>query len=285
MARFQIGVMLDSFKIDINRAIEEAARLGVQGVQAYAVDGEMKPSNLSEARKKDILDRIQSHGMVVAAICGDLGGHGFTREEENPCKIEESKRIVELAKQFACNVVTTHIGVVPKDSTCKRYEVLAQACRELGEFAQGMDAAFAVETGPETPETLCSFLKDVGTRGFCVNYDPANLVMVTGSDPVQGVYTLRDYIVHTHAKDGIMLKQSDPQVIYDFFAEGGIDDLNLKDYFLETPLGEGSVDFDAYLKALDEIGYHGFLTVEREVGDTPAKDLAHAVRFLKERQG
>ncbi len=285
MKQFKIGVMLDSFKIDIDRAIEEAARLGAQGVQAYAVDGEMKPSNLSANRRKDILDRIESHGMVVAAICGDLGGHGFTYEEENLCKIEESKRIMELAKHFRCNVVTTHIGVVPTDNTSKRYEVLVKACRELGAFAQGMDAAFAVETGPETPETLYHFLQDVGSRGFCVNYDPANLVMVTGSDPVQGVYTLRDYIVHTHAKDGIMLKQSDPQVIYDFFAEGGIDDLNLKDYFLETPLGGGAVDFDAYLKALDEIGYHGFLTVEREVGETPEKDLAHAICFLKERQG
>lgn len=284
MERFKIGVMLDSFKIGIDQAIEEAARLGAQGVQAYAVEGEMKPANLSETRRKDIFNRIQEHGMVVAAICGDLGGHGFTREEENPHKIEESKRIMELAKMLACDVVTTHIGVVPTDDTCRRYETLVLACRELGEFAQSLDAAYAVETGPETPEILCKFLNDVGTRGFCVNYDPANLVMVTGSDPVQGVHTLKDYIVHTHAKDGQMLKQADPQVIYDFFAEGGIDDLNLKDYFLETPLGEGDVDFEAYLRALDEIGYHGFLTIEREVGDTPAKDLAHAVRFLKERQ-
>jgi sugar phosphate isomerase/epimerase len=36
-----------------------------------------------------------------------------------------------------------------------------------------------------------------------VNLDPANFVMVTGDDPVQAVYTLKDYIVHTHAKDGV----------------------------------------------------------------------------------
>ena len=81
-----------------------------------------------------------------------------------------------------------------------------------------------------------------------VNFDPANFVMVTGDDPVKGVYTLKDYIVHTHAKDGIMKQKSDPKD-YTFFAEGGIEDLRLEDYFLETPLGEGHVD-SYWLKAL-----------------------------------
>ena len=52
--------------------------------------------------------------------------------------------------------------------------------------------------------------------------------------------------------------------------------------FTEMPLGKGKVDFPAYLKALDDIGYKGFLTIEREVGDTPEQDIRDAVVFLKE---
>ena len=37
--------------------------------------------------------------------------------------------------------------------------------------------------------------------------------MVTGDDPVKAVYTLKDYIVHTHAKDGIMLKKKVEEAI------------------------------------------------------------------------
>ena len=51
--------------------------------------------------------------------------------------------------------------------------------------------------------------------------------------------------------------------------------------FVELPLGTGGVDFENYLKALDEIGYHGFLTIEREVGEEPEKDIRTAVEFLK----
>ena len=105
--------------------------------------------------------------------------------------------------------------------------------------------------------------------------------MVTGQDPVKAVKKLGKYIVHTHVKDGIMLKQTDPEIIYDCFAKGGIDALNVSDYFLETPLGEGSVDFSNYIKALKEIGYDGYLTIERETGNNPINDIQNALRTVK----
>ena len=80
-----------------------------------------------------------------------------------------------------------------------------------------------------------------------------------------------------------MLQQTDPERIYDFFAEGGIGDLRLEEYFLETPLGEGHVDIAAWISVLRGIGYQGFLTIEREVGENPERDIAQAVRFLREK--
>ena len=50
---------------------------------------------------------------------------------------------------------------------------------------------------------------------------------------------------------------------------------------LMPKLGEGSVKWDEYLAALNDIGYKGFLTIEREVGDDPEKDIGNAVNFLK----
>ena len=38
---------------------------------------------------------------------------------------------------------------------------------------------------------------------------------------------------------------------------------------------------DAGYKALEEIGYNGFLTIEREVGDNPEADIRKAVSFLE----
>ena len=57
----------------------------------------------------------------------------------------------------------------------------------------------------------------------------------------------------------------------------------MEEYFSETPLGEGRVDIAAWIRALREIGYQGFLTIEREVGENPERDIAQAVRFLREK--
>ena len=282
-AEFKIGIISDMLRLPFKESIMKCAQLGADGIQLYAVEGEMAPENITAAGIKECRRFIEDNGLCVSAVCGDLGGHGFTRAEDNPRKIEKSKRIVDLALEIGTNIVTTHIGVVPEDESSREYAALHEACDALAEYAHKSGAFFAVETGPEPAARLKKFLDSLLSRGVAVNLDPANLVMVTDDDPVEAVYTLKDYIVHTHAKDGILLKKTDPKVIYDFFAEGGIGDLRLDEYFKEVPLGLGKVPFERYLKALDDIGYNGFLTVEREAGADPAKDIGAAVEFLKEK--
>jgi L-ribulose-5-phosphate 3-epimerase len=276
-----IGVIVDSFKAGLQQGIKKAKEVGAEGIQLYAVSGAMAPENLNENQIREILAYIQSNDLVVSAVCGDLGGHGFAVREQNKEKIERSKRIMDLARELETNIVTTHVGVVPEDKNHPRYRILQEACEEIGKYGDKIGVYFAIETGPEKAETLKDFLDSLNCNSVKVNYDPANLVMVTGDDPVKGVYLLKDYIVHTHAKDGIMVKKTNPEVIYNFFAEGGIEDLRLEDYFKEVPLGEGQVNFNDYIMALNDIGYNGFLTIEREVGENPEEDIRKAVNFLR----
>ncbi|MEG1442096.1 MAG: sugar phosphate isomerase/epimerase, partial [Oscillospiraceae bacterium] len=180
------------------------------------------------------------------------------------------------------DIVTTHVGVIPNDKNHPRYEIMQKACYELSRYADSVNAHFAIETGPETAKTLKTFLDSLNSKGVAVNLDPANFVMVTGDDPVESVYTLKDYIVHTHAKDGRKLLEKDPEILYGINIENEIESAKA---FIELPLGEGDVDFDNYLKALEEVGYKGFLTIEREAGDKPLEDIKMAVDFLNRKMG
>lgn len=277
MKQFPIGIIINSFRTDIPTAVKKAAECGAQGIQVYATSGEMSPDVLVGSKRKEFLDLVKSNGLVISALCGDLGGGGFIHADKNRERVDFSKKILDLAKELETDVVTTHIGVVPGDPNHDRYKIMQEACRELAEYADSIDAHFAVETGPETSAVLKGFLDSLDSTGVGVNLDPANLVMVTGDDPVQAVHNLKKYIVHTHAKDGKQIFYKDPEIVY------GIkkDVIVTEDSFIEVPLGEGSVPFPAYLKALEEIGYNGFLTIEREVGDNPEKDIRAAVDFLK----
>lgn len=276
MYNFPIGAMTNSFRLPFAESVKKAAEVGATGIQMYAVSGDMAPEALTPARRKEVLDIIKSNGVVVSAVCGDFG-QGFVNPTKNPELIERSKRVVDLALDLESNIVTTHIGLVPADPNHERYKIMQEACGELARYADSVGAHFAVETGPEDAITLKNFLDSLGSTGVAVNLDPANLVMVTGDDPVKAVYTLKDYIVHTHAKDGIKLCNKSPEAIYGYIE----DELKEQRAFKEVPLGEGGVDFPRYLAALDDIGYKGFLTIEREVGEDPAKDIKMAVNFLK----
>lgn len=276
MYQFPIGVMLDSFKLPAKEAIEKAAKIGAKGLQMYATSGEFAPENLTSSLRKELMDMVKSNGLVFSALCGDLG-RGFGNPELNPSLIAKSKRIMDLALELETNVVTTHIGVVPASKSHERYKIMQEACFELANYADSLNAHFAIETGPEIATTLKAFLDDLGSTGVAVNFDPANFVMVTGDDPVQAVHTLKDYIVHTHAKDGKKLKDVNPEIIYRIIDE----EANSGNAYIELPLGEGNVDFKNYLKALDDIGYRGFLTIEREVGSNPVADISLAADFLR----
>ena len=252
----KIGVMAESFRKPFRESIEIAARLGAQGIQKYATGGEIY---WTKDQKKEALDIMNSNGLVFSALCGDFG-HGFGNPDTDADIIEKSKRVVDLALELGTKVVTTHIGVVPAEENEKK-ELMRKSCRELALYADSVGAAFAVETGPEKATILCDFLDSLGAGGVRVNFDPANLVMLVADRPETAVKTLGKYIVHTHAKDGV--KKGDG--------------------YEELPLGQGDVNFDLYLPALKETGFDGFLTVEREAGDTPEDDIKLAVDFLKEK--
>ena len=304
MYPFKIGVMLDSFRLPVDEALIKAAEVGGQGLQVYATYGEMAPENLDSAKRKEFLRKVKAQGLVISALCGDLG-KGFTDPGLNPELIEKSKRILDLAVELETNVVTTHIGRVPDDPADDTYKIMQAACRELAEYADSLKAHFAIETGPEPAARLRAFLDTLGSTGVGVNFDPANLVMVSGdNDLAAGVHRLAKYIVHTHAKDGMMLKKVDVSKLYegditDAIKQGGeaekaestgnpvLDSIIAAAKrgapFIELPLGYGNVNWNGYLRALQDIGYKGFLTIERECGDDPAADITLAANFLRQK--
>ena len=276
----KIGAMINGFRRPtFAENLEVAATLGIDGVQFYVSD------DLPDEVVKDHLDRIKDKGMVFSALCGDIGG--YDDPDANKEKVDRFKRILDLSKKLECGIVTTHIGKIPEDTTCVKYNTMFEACKSIADYAASIGATFAIETGPEKAIYLKEFLDKLESKGIGVNLDPANLVMCSHDDAAFAANVLSDYIVHTHAKDGVNLKACDRHKIYGFFATGGdggdLRDMPIWEYFKEVPLGQGSVDYDAYLAALAAIGHKGYLTIEREVGADPAADIGLAVNFLKEK--
>ena len=86
MGRFPIGVIIDSFRTDTVSAVRKAAAVGAQGIQVYATSGEMAPENMTPAKISEFKKLVADNGLVVSALCGDLGG-GFGDPERKSERI------------------------------------------------------------------------------------------------------------------------------------------------------------------------------------------------------
>ena len=264
----KIGAMTTSFRKSFEEALEASAALEVDGVQIWATNltyydpdhpvGELDPELTTEEDKRKLRETLERLGMEISALCGDLG-RGFVKPDHIEEDVEKTKRMMDLTKSLGVKVLTSHIGRIPEDKSDPGYRTATEALEEIGAYGDAVGVDFASETGPESGAALAEFLNGLKAKSIKVNYDPANMVMM-GFDPVEGAYDLAEFIAHTHAKDGIGPGPNRGEV----------------------PLGEGEVPWPEYLRALKEIGYDGYLTIEREVGEDPAADIVTAAKFLRE---
>lgn len=259
MGRLKIGAFLSSFRLDMKSALQKANEIGLLGIQFSSIPGEVDVESIDESTGSEIIQMFNDFGLEISSVCGDIGGFAINDESVAKERVERTKRIMDITKMLGSNIVQSHIGHIPADMASESTTILFRSMEEIGRYGDEIGVFFASETGPEPASVLRAFLDKLASPSVKVNYDPANLIM-NGFDHIQGVYDLRDYIIHSHAKDARRTPDEHGE--------------------LEQPLGKGEVDFPRYIKAMNDIGYQGYYVIEREVGENPVEDIIEAKRFL-----
>ena len=104
--------------------------------------------------------------------------------------------------------------------------------------------------------------KVLGKGNVGINLDPANLIMYGKANPVDALEVFGEYVRGIHGKDGMY-----PTDGHSLGAE--------------VPLGQGKVNYPAFVAKLKEIGYEGDITIEREIsGEEQKKDIIMAKEVL-----
>ncbi len=111
-----------------------------------------------------------------------------------------------------------------------------------------------IETGAEVRRLLA--MTDPSLLGVCL--DTGHWTFGTGEDPVDAVRELGNRIWHVHFKD------CDPAIVAESRAREW-DGLTSTGHGVFCELGKGCVDFPGVLRALEEIGYGGWIVVEQDI--------------------
>jgi sugar phosphate isomerase/epimerase len=254
----KIGIRLESLGLPLRRALAEAARLGVLGVQVDAA-GDLSPSELSQTGRRAFLHLLHGHNLELTALGCPLP-RGLDGAEDQQPRLEHVRKVLALSIDLGPRLAIVQAGAVPDEPDSPRGALLRESLLAVGQYGDHVGARLALETGLESGAALAAFLRSLDTGGLGANLDPANL-LEHGFDPYDSVRALQGCILHSHARD---VRRCSPSRAAQ-----------------EVPLGQGDIDWMKYLGVLEEVGYRGWLTLERETGDNRRSDVAQGVAFLR----
>jgi L-ribulose-5-phosphate 3-epimerase len=259
MSHLKIGVRLESLGLPLRRALEQAAALGVRGVQVDAA-GDLAPNRLSETGRREFRHLLRAYNLELTALGCPLRRGLDVAEDQQP-RIEHVRKVLTLSYDLGPRVVIVEAGrPTAPDERSARANLLTEALQALALHGDRVGAVLALETGTEPGHVLRAFLDRFDTGSLGANLDPANLLL-HGFDIYESARALGPRIVHAHAKD----------------ARAGAASRAAE----EVPVGHGDIEWMSFLGLLEEIEYRGWLTVERESGDNRLGDVAQGVAFLR----
>jgi len=270
MSTLDIGVLV-RLQAQPAEEIEKVRRLGVASCQVCAWDPDLFTDEVGEA----LTAACEAEGVKITTLWAGYPGPKVWNFTEGPTtiglvpaqyramRVEALKRAAAFAGGLSLASITTHVGFIPEDPNHPDFVGTVDALKEVVTACADAGVGFWFETGQETPVTLLRTIEAVGADNLGVNLDTANLILYGKANPVDALDVIGAYVRDVHAKDGLYPTNG---------AELG----------REVPIGQGKVDFPAFVAKLKALGYTGSLTIEREIsGPKQIEDIQAAIEVLR----
>lgn len=297
-----------------------------QKAKAFGYDGlelacwgdhlDVEKAASSDAYCRDRRDALARHGLALHAISNHLVGQAVCDEIDArhqsivPKRVwgngpkgvqeraaEEMKTTAQAAKALGVTVVNGFTGssiwkylysfpTVTDDMIAAGYRDFADRWNPILDVFDQVGARFALEVHPtEIAFDIVSSRRALdalgGRKTFGFNFDPSHLGY-QGVDYVAFIRAFADRIYHAHMKDVYWSPVPMPVGVFGGHVAFG----DSRRFWNFRSLGHGSINFEEVIRALNEIGYGGPLSVEwedngmdREFGAAEAAAFVRKLNF------
>jgi sugar phosphate isomerase/epimerase len=256
MPPLKIAVATRCFRLPLKESLRSAEATGAKGVQIDARE-EVRPGDLTDTGIRQLLHSLTERGLTIGSLVFPTR-RSFYDQEELDARVGAAKRVLDMAWQLKCRVVTLRIGKIPADKEAKNYRILHDVLSDLARYSNRVGSTVAITPTNDSPQAILELIDSIRTGPLAVDFDPAVFVLA-GVNPTEAFRLLYGKVMHMTARDAIR----------DIDAGG-----------LEVALGRGEVEWIEILPLLDEIGYADWVTVMRNHGDDRAGDVARGVAYL-----
>ncbi len=236
-----------------------------------------------------VLDSIDARHQAILPeyIWGDGDPEGV-----NQRAIEEMKNVARAAQVFDVDVVNGFTGSsiwpllysfppVPASMIDDGFQLFAERFNPILDVFSECGVRFALEVHPGeiafdiyTAQRALEAVQHREEFGF--NFDPSHLHW-QGIDPVEFLRAFPDRIYHVHMKDAVVTLDGRSGILASHLDFGD----PRRGWDFRSP-GRGTVNFEEIVRALNQIGYDGPLSVEWEdCGMDRESGAAEACEFVK----
>ena len=296
--------------------LETAKRLGYDGVELACWGDHFVPNEADQTYCDSRREMLGEAGLTCSAISNHLVGQAVCDVIDERHKsivpghvwgdgegegvrhraAEEMKETARAANRFGVRVVNGFTGSAiwhklyffpptSQEEVDAGFADFASRWGPIMDVFQQEGVKFGLEVHPteiaydiHTAQRALEALDFHPAFGF--NFDPSHLIW-QGVDPVKFIRRFGDRIWHVHMKDASVTLDGESGILASHLSFG--DSRRGWDF---RSVGRGDVDFEGIIRALNEIGYNGPLSVEwedsgmdREHGAKEAADFVRSIDF------
>jgi sugar phosphate isomerase/epimerase len=244
-------------KFSFAEAVRRLAALGYAGVEIMADVPHAWPACLLEEQKQAIGKALADHQLAISNVNAFMMNaisdprqrywHPSWIEPDRhyrQIRIDHTRRALTLARELGARCITTEPGgpVERGGSWSAALRLFVEELKPVIEHAEKEGVLLLIEPEPgllvENAAQFEELMKHIDSPAVGLNFDIGHFYCV-GDDPAATVPRLAQYIRHFHLED--------------------IAATRVHHHLIP---GEGAIDFAAIFRAIQAIGYQGWITIE-----------------------
>jgi sugar phosphate isomerase/epimerase len=244
-------------KFSFAEAVRRLAAIGYAGVEIMADVPHAWPACLLEEQKQSIRQSLADHGLAISNVNAFMMNAisdprqrywhpSWIEPDRNyrQIRIDHTRRALTLARELGARCITTEPGgpLEPGGSWAAALRLFVEGLKPVAEHAEKEGVLLLIEPEPdlivETADQFLELMQHIDSPAVGLNFDIGHFYCV-GDEPAPTVRRLAKYVRHFHLED--------------------IAATRIHHHLIP---GEGVIDLAATLRAVREIGYDGWITVE-----------------------